>query len=65
MNIFIKTTKSGKNRLPTYDISPDIAGEIYFQGYDVEISDLSIYVSVAKGLDEDKPRKLAKSVTVV
>lgn len=28
---------------PYHDISPDIAGEIYLSGYDVEVSDLSIY----------------------
>lgn len=28
---------------PYHDISPDIAGEIYLPGYNVEISDLSIY----------------------
>lgn len=26
-----------------HDISPDVAGEIYLPGYDVEVSDLSIY----------------------
>lgn len=26
-----------------YPISPDVAGEIYLPGYNVEISDLSIY----------------------
>ena len=28
---------------PYHDISPDIAEEIYLPGYDVEVSDLSIY----------------------
>ena len=28
---------------PYHDISPDVAGEIYLPGYDVEVSDLSIY----------------------
>ena len=28
---------------PYHDISPDIVQEIYLPGYDVEISDLSIY----------------------
>ena len=28
---------------PYHDISPDVAGEIFLPGYDVEISDLSIY----------------------
>lgn len=28
---------------PYHDISPDVAGEIYLPGYDVEISNLSIY----------------------
>lgn len=28
---------------PYHDISSEIAGEIYLPGYDVEVSDLSIY----------------------
>lgn len=28
---------------PYHDISPDTVGEIYLPGYDVEVSDLSIY----------------------
>ena len=28
---------------PYHDISPDVAGEIYLPGYNVEMSDLSIY----------------------
>ena len=28
---------------PYHDISPDVAGKIYLPGYDVEVSDLSIY----------------------
>lgn len=46
---------------PYHDISPDVAEELYLSGYDVEVSDLSIYGYGTKTIVERRQRRYMAS----
>ena len=65
-NITIFTDAKGAENMPEQDVIvlPDVCSEYAPIIYAVPLQLLAYYTAVAKGTDVDKPRNLAKSVTV-